>query len=103
MDWMTRHKILLDIAERRIEITSPAIGVSTLYLPLRGTMDPSSYVSIATSLEEIPVVCDYPDVFPDDLPGMPPDRDIEFVTELQSVRHLFRKELTICRPRSWQS
>jgi hypothetical protein len=29
------------------------------------------------------VVCDYPDVFPDDLPGMPPDRDIEFVIELQ--------------------
>jgi hypothetical protein len=29
------------------------------------------------------VVCDYPDVFPDDLPGMPQDRDIEFVIELQ--------------------
>jgi hypothetical protein len=29
------------------------------------------------------VVCDYPDVFPNDLPGMPPDRDIEFVIELQ--------------------
>jgi hypothetical protein len=29
------------------------------------------------------VVCDYPDVFPDDLPGIPPDRDIEFVIELQ--------------------
>jgi hypothetical protein len=46
-------------------------------------MDPSAYVSIATSLEGIPVVCDYPDVFPDDLSGMPPDRDIEFVIELQ--------------------
>jgi hypothetical protein len=29
------------------------------------------------------VVCDYPDVFPDDLPGMPLDWDIEFVIELQ--------------------
>jgi hypothetical protein len=29
------------------------------------------------------VVCDYPDVFPNDLPGMPSDRDIEFVIELQ--------------------
>jgi hypothetical protein len=45
-------------------------------------MDPSAYVSIATNLEEIPVVYDYPDFFPDDLPGMPPDRDIEFVIEL---------------------
>jgi hypothetical protein len=29
------------------------------------------------------MVCDYPDVFPDELPGMPPDRDIEFAIELQ--------------------
>jgi hypothetical protein len=79
MDWMKHHKVTLDIAERRIEITSPSVGASTLYLPLRETMDPSAYVSIATKL----VVCDYPDVFPDDLPGMPPDRDIEFVIELQ--------------------
>jgi hypothetical protein len=28
------------------------------------------------------VVCEYPDVFPEELPGMPPDRDIEFVIEL---------------------
>ncbi|WVZ70210.1 hypothetical protein U9M48_018892 [Paspalum notatum var. saurae] len=30
----------------------------------------------------IRIVCDYPDVFPDELPGMPPDRDIEFLIEL---------------------
>jgi hypothetical protein len=29
------------------------------------------------------VVCEYPDVFPEELPGMPPDRDIEFAIELQ--------------------
>ena len=34
-------------------------------------------------LEDIPVVCEYADVFPDDLSGLPPDRDIEFVIELQ--------------------
>jgi hypothetical protein len=28
------------------------------------------------------VVDDFPDVFPDDLPGMPPDRDIEFIIDL---------------------
>ena len=29
--------------------------------------------------EEVPVVKDYPDVFPEELPGMPLDRDIEFL------------------------
>ena len=34
------------------------------------------------TLYDIPVVRDYPDVFPEELPGMPPERDIEFVIEL---------------------
>jgi NAD-dependent dihydropyrimidine dehydrogenase PreA subunit len=33
--------------------------------------------------EEDSVVCEYVDVFLDELPGMPPDRDIEFAIELQ--------------------
>jgi hypothetical protein len=33
-------------------------------------------------LENIKVVCEYPDVFLEELPGMPPDRDIEFSIEL---------------------
>jgi hypothetical protein len=32
---------------------------------------------------EVPVVSDFPDVFPEELSGMPPDRDIEFVIELK--------------------
>jgi hypothetical protein len=31
----------------------------------------------------IPVVCEFADVFSDDSLGMPPDRDIEFIMELQ--------------------
>jgi hypothetical protein len=32
--------------------------------------------------EEVQVVNEFPDVFPDELPGMPPDRDIKFLIEL---------------------
>jgi hypothetical protein len=35
-----------------------------------------------TTLEQILVVQEYPDVFPEELPGMPPDCDIEFLIEL---------------------
>jgi hypothetical protein len=28
------------------------------------------------------VVCEFLDVFPDELPGLPPDRDVEFAIEL---------------------
>nr|AAX92958.1 retrotransposon protein, putative, Ty3-gypsy sub-class [Oryza sativa Japonica Group]ABA92829.1 retrotransposon protein, putative, Ty3-gypsy subclass [Oryza sativa Japonica Group] len=33
-------------------------------------------------LKGMPVVKRFPDVFPEDLPGMPPDRDIEFIIDL---------------------
>jgi hypothetical protein len=35
-----------------------------------------------TTLEEISVVQEYSDVFPEDLPSMPPDRNLEFLIEL---------------------
>jgi hypothetical protein len=31
---------------------------------------------------QILVVCEFPDVFPDELPSLPPDRDVEFGIEL---------------------
>jgi hypothetical protein len=34
------------------------------------------------TLEDIRVVCEYPDVLPEELPGMPPERDVEFVIDL---------------------
>ena len=33
-------------------------------------------------VEEIPVVCEFPDVFPDEIPGLPPVREIDFSIEL---------------------
>ncbi|KAG8498362.1 hypothetical protein CXB51_006995 [Gossypium anomalum] len=33
-------------------------------------------------LESVPVVCKYPDVFPEELPGLPPVREVEFGIEL---------------------
>jgi hypothetical protein len=33
-------------------------------------------------MHEVPVLKEYPDVFPEELPGMPPDRDVEFIIDL---------------------
>ena len=41
-----------------------------------------SYAIQATTLCDIPVVCEFPDVFPDELSGLPLDRDVEFKIEL---------------------
>jgi hypothetical protein len=36
----------------------------------------------ADSIKDIRVVCEYPDIFPDDLLGMPPERNIEFLIDI---------------------
>jgi hypothetical protein len=83
MSLLTQHQVILDIATRMIEIHSPTSGHTTLYLPKAEGINPCSYAAVTIQLESIVVVCEYPNVFLDDLPGMPPDRDIEFVIELQ--------------------
>ena len=83
IDWMSRHGAILDISSRAIELNLPIIGSSTLYLPFRECINSCAFPIKDVKLEDIPVVCEYADVFLDDLPGMPPDRNIEFVIELQ--------------------
>ena len=58
-------------------------GSMTLHLMDYGSLTHTVNQVESKSLAEIPVVCEYPDVFPDDLPGMPPDRNVEFAIELQ--------------------
>jgi hypothetical protein len=83
IDWMTRYRVSLGIPSRAVEIDSPDYEPTILYLPPREYSNSYAYAIEGIKLKDIPIVCEYPDVFPDDLPGMPPDRDIEFVIELQ--------------------
>ena len=38
--------------------------------------------SSEVGLEDVPVVRDFPDLFPDDLPGLPPEQEIDFPIDL---------------------
>jgi uncharacterized membrane protein len=52
----------------------------------------SAHCTVAQNLKDIPVACEFSDVFSEDLPGMPPDRDVEFTIELQSgTVHISRR------------
>jgi hypothetical protein len=80
---MTRHQVSLDISSRAVEIDSPDYRATILYLPQREYINSCIYAIEEIKLEDTPIICEYPDIFPDDLPGMPPDRDIDFIIELQ--------------------
>jgi hypothetical protein len=83
MNWMTQYHVSLDISSRTVEIDSPEHEPTILYLPQREYINSCTYAATGIKLKDIPIICEYPDVFLDDLPGMPPDWDIEFIIELQ--------------------
>ncbi|MCI59964.1 cellular nucleic acid-binding protein, partial [Trifolium medium] len=33
-------------------------------------------------MEELPIVCEFPDVFPEDISDVPPKREVEFIIDL---------------------
>lgn len=45
-------------------------------------------------VEEIPVVCEFPYVFPDEIPGLPPVREIDFTIELVPGKTDFKGSLS---------
>jgi hypothetical protein len=58
-------------------------GKVTLHLPAISRIKASLHHVVERRLEDIHMVREFPDVFPDDLPGMPPERAIEFKIGLQ--------------------
>ena len=79
--WMPKYGGSIDCASKSIYLPNPE-GKRIKYVSRHAPR--SSQVNTLTGIvqEEVPVVKDYPDVFPEELPGMPPDRDIEFLIEL---------------------
>jgi hypothetical protein len=83
MSWMKLHKAVLVIAGRLIHLDSPVYGKVILHLDVVSHIMVSLHHMVELKLEDIHVVWEFLDVFPDDLPGMPPERAIEFKIEWQ--------------------
>jgi hypothetical protein len=80
MKW---HRAVLDISARLVHLKSPVYGKVTLHLPAISRIKASLHHVVERRLEDIHVVREFLNVFPDDLPRMPPERAIVFKIELQ--------------------
>jgi hypothetical protein len=80
---MKLHRAALDIAGQLVHLDSPMYGKVILHLPAVSHIKASLHHVVQLKLEDIHVVQEFPDVFHDDLPGMPPERVTEFKIELQ--------------------
>jgi hypothetical protein len=87
MDWLSKHKVLIDCAEKFVKLTTlEGKEMEFVVEPVVTVKGVANHTKVnqldASQGSEVPVVNEFPDVFPEELPGMPPDREIEFVIEL---------------------
>jgi hypothetical protein len=80
INWMYQQGAIIDALHKTIRLNLPD---NKSHLLIQLSIPKRTVERIcATSVKEIydiPVVCEFPDVFQDDLPGLPPDREVEFV------------------------
>ena len=82
MGWLSKVDAVIQCVKRSVLLTSPE-GERFEFMATPPTTTDSTMNQLrGNSIEYIRVVCEYSDVFPDDLPGMPPERDIEFIIDL---------------------
>jgi hypothetical protein len=82
MGWLTKYDAVIHCSKQSVVLTSLEGERFEFVATLLSAADCAVNQLKADSIEDIKVVCEYPDVFPDDLPGMPPERDIEFIIDL---------------------
>jgi hypothetical protein len=83
MNWLAQHKAILNTDLRTIRLSygqEEVLLSITVAIPAKPT--DRVYEAIIPEIQDIPVVCEFPDVFLEDLAGLPPERDVEFVIEL---------------------
>nr|GEX94054.1 hypothetical protein [Tanacetum cinerariifolium] len=84
MDWLSYHCVLIVCYEKIVRI-SLSNGKILEIQGERLEKDPKSLSCIKADekkLEDIPIVCDFPEIFPDDLSGLPLVREIEFCIDM---------------------
>jgi hypothetical protein len=87
MNWLDKYQAIISCDKRKIKLVSPlgeeVVAELVTPKPRKGGCHHMAIDSKeADPLETIKVVSVFPDVFPKDLPGMPPERKVEFAIEL---------------------
>ncbi|KAL4013021.1 hypothetical protein IC575_025173 [Cucumis melo] len=75
MDWLSATVLVISAMKASKLLSQGTWGILASVVDIR---------ELEVSLSFEPVVREYPDVFPDELPGLPPPREVDFAIELES-------------------
>jgi hypothetical protein len=78
MDRLSKHKVLIDYAKKSVKLTTPdGKEMGFITAPVVTTKGVANHAKVnqmdAIQGSEVPLVNEFPNVFPDELPSMPPD------------------------------
>ncbi|KAL5834466.1 hypothetical protein ACOSQ4_013963 [Xanthoceras sorbifolium] len=104
MNWLSRHQVIIDcslkrvtlrtangaevlmVGDRRNYLSNVISTITALKLIRKGCEAYLAHVAdsrkVDFSLQNIPTVCDFSDVFPEELPDLPPVREVKFVIDV---------------------
>jgi hypothetical protein len=88
MDWLSKQNALIDCSKKFVKLTTlEGKQMEFIAEPVVTTNGVANHAKVnqldASQGSRVPVVNKFSDVFSEELPGMHPDRDIEFVIELK--------------------
>jgi hypothetical protein len=104
MDWLCKHKVLIDYAKKSVKLTTlDGKELEVVAEPVVTSKGVANHAKMnqmdAIQGSKVPVVNEFLDVFPEELSGMPPDRDIEFMIELKpSTAPIYKTPFTMTTP-----
>jgi hypothetical protein len=87
MNWLYRNQATVSCDKRTVKLVSP-FGKEVVIELYMSELEEGAYhyLSVddkeANLIEDIRIVSEFPDVFSEELPGMPPERKVEFSIEL---------------------
>jgi hypothetical protein len=78
MDWLGKHKVLINYAKKSVKLTTPdgkeLEFIAEPVVTAKGVANRAKVNQLdASQGSEVPVINEFPDVFPKELPGMSPD------------------------------
>jgi hypothetical protein len=82
MNWLGKHDGLIKCGPCTINLLHPPGNRVLLSLAKKEVCLYALTGTATTVLEDIFVVCEYPNVFPEDFLSMPPNHEVEFIIEL---------------------
>ena len=105
MDWLARYRACVGYFHKTITFKAAEPNSNVIFDGIRGKKSSSRIVFALKSvkllkigcegyfafisekkptkkLEEIPVVCEFPNIFPNEIPGLPPSREVDFPIDL---------------------